>query len=333
LAANSVSYVHRNADPFFGAQFGYNYTYGLDNTPAYAFIPNNYVTALGCIDQFQICNPNEVGLVGEGILCTPLGAIDALPDASLKIGLDIIQYSTVETIVISLRASNMYYSVTGRGSSALKAQSTVFTLAQVAPLPDNQWQIELDGWFAISLASLQQYLYEKAVGPTGITEVGGIINMPTGAPGRAICQRQMIRNVSGYQNFSTLGVAIILILGCTMVVLGLVIDIVVGLIQKFLFRRNFARLSWISDGYLQLQRLAYEGAGYDHWQGCSDDVPVAVDGRDEKRHLGGLDIGNPEHAQLVRSPAYTASPMYQASPQEPVKMGLLAYQSPLVGEY
>jgi hypothetical protein len=64
----------------------------------------------------------------------------------------------------------MFYSVSGRGSGALKAQSTVFTLTQVAQLPDNQWQIELDGWFAISLASLQQYLYEKAVGPTGVTE-------------------------------------------------------------------------------------------------------------------------------------------------------------------
>ena len=225
----------------------------------------------------------------------------------------------------------MFYSVSGRGSGALKAQNTAFTLTQVAKLPDNQWQIELDGWFGISLASLQQYLYEKAVGPTGITEAGGVVNMPTTSFGRAICERQMIRNVSGYQNFSTLGVAIILILGSTIMLLGYVIDIVVGWFQRRLFKRNFARLSWISDGYLQLQRLAYEGAGYDHWKSCADEVPVAADGPGEKKPLGGLDIWDPEHPRLTRSP--NVSPIYQESPQEPVKMGLLAYESPVVNEY
>ena len=225
----------------------------------------------------------------------------------------------------------MYYSVSGRGSGALKAQNTVFTRTQVAPIPNNQWQIELDGWFGVSLASLQQFLYEKAVGPVGITEVGGKINMPTNAYERAICQRQMIRNVSGYQNFSTLGVAIILALGSLTVILGWTIDIVVGWIQKLIFKRNFARLSWVSDGYLQLQRMAYEGAGYDHWVSCADDVPIAADGRGEKKPLGGLDIWNPDHPQLTRST--TVSPTYQESPAEPVKQGLLAYQSPMVGEY
>jgi hypothetical protein len=227
----------------------------------------------------------------------------------------------------------MFYSVSGRGSGALKAQNTVFTLTQIAQLPDNQWQIELDSWFGISLASLQQYLYEKAVGPTGVTEVGGTVNMPQDATGRAICKRQMVRNVSGYQNFSALGVGIILILGSTTVILGWIIDIVVGWIQKLLFKRNFARLSWISDGYLQLQRLAYEGAGYDHWEACADDVPVMADGQGEKTLLGGVDIWNSQHPLLVRSPTSAASPMYQETPQQLAKMGLLAYRSPVAGEY
>lgn len=55
----------------------------------------------------------------------------------------------------------------------------------------------------------------------------------------------MIRNVSGYQNFSTLGVTIILTLGCTLIILGWIIDIVVGWIQKVVFRRNFARLRFV----------------------------------------------------------------------------------------
>lgn len=69
----------------------------------------------------------------------------------------------------------------------------------------------------------------------------------------------MIRNISGFQNFSLLGVTIILVIGGVLVILGSVIDIVVGLAQKWILRRHFGRLSWVSDGYLQLQRLAYEG--------------------------------------------------------------------------
>lgn len=333
FAANGVSYIYPNGDPVFGAQDEYNFTYGANNTMVDEFLPNNLVTTLGCIDQFQICNPNKIGLAGKGMLCTPLGPIGALPNTTEQIGLSVIQYATAETIIISLRASNMFYSVSGRGAGALKAQNTVFTLTQVAKLPDNQWQIELDGWFAISLASLQQYLYEKASGPTNVLDVGGTVTTPKDAFGRAICERQMIRNVSGYQNFSTLGVAIILILGCTMVFLGWVIDTSVGFIQSFLFKKNFARLSWISDGYLQLQRLAYEGAGYNHWEACANDVPVTGDGRGERKQLGGLDIWNPQHPQLVKSPTYPTSPMLQTSPQDPVKMGLMAYQSPVVGEY
>ena len=64
-------------------------------------------------------------------------------------------------------------------------------------------------------------------------------------------------NVSGYQNFSTLGVLIILVVGVSLVGLGLGIDTAVGWLQQRV-GKHFERLTWISDGYLQLQRMAYE---------------------------------------------------------------------------
>lgn len=350
LAANGVSYVYPIADPFFGAELETNFTYRDNNIPVTIYESNSYITTLGCADQFQICNPANFSSDGQP-LCTPLGGVNAIPNEALKIGLTTTQYATVETIVISLRASNMFYSVSGRGSSALKAQSTVFTLTQVAQLPINQWQIELDGWFATSLASLQLYLYEKALGPVDVLENGGSISRPSNPYEQALCQRQMIRNVSGYQNFSTLGVAIILILGCFLVVLGWVIDSVVGWMQRRIWKRDFARLSWISDGYFQLQRMAYEGAGYERWLGAGDSIPIAV-GAGERMRLGGLDVEDGEHPRLVKgdvemrresslyqfSPVYEGSEMYQGgqtwqgSPHEPMKQGLLAHQA-RIGHY
>ena len=52
---------------------------------------------------------------------------------------------------------------------------------------------EMLNWFGISLASLQQYLLEKAAGPTGIVEAGGYIQHPTNKYEEAICKRQMVR--------------------------------------------------------------------------------------------------------------------------------------------
>jgi hypothetical protein len=134
----------------------------------------------------------------------------------------------------------------------------------------------------------------------------------------------MIRNVSGYQNFSTLGVAIVLIVGSSLVILGLVIDVDVGLVQKLVFKKHYARLTWISDEYLQLQRLAYEGAGYINWEGCANDVPVS--GRLERadQELGGLDISDIEHPRLVKFPPYPESSPDDGPPQKGVK--LLDYQ-------
>jgi hypothetical protein len=97
----------------------------------------------------------------------------------------------------------MFNTVNGRGSSALKIEETVFNSfnpSQAAQIANNRWQSELSGWFAISLVSLQQALPEKAIGPTDVANVGGTITSPgpDNKPGQSICNRQMIRNVSGY---------------------------------------------------------------------------------------------------------------------------------------
>jgi hypothetical protein len=48
----------------------------------------------------------------------------------------------------------------------------------------------------------------------------------------------MVKNVSGYQNFNTLGVAIILVSGISLILVGLCIDTIVGLVQSQLMRHH-----------------------------------------------------------------------------------------------
>jgi hypothetical protein len=59
-------------------------------------------------------------------------------------------------------------------------------------------------------------------------------------------------------------------------------------------------LSWISDGYLQLQRLAHEGAGCNDWKGGADEVPVSKDIEQQVPELASLDVSDVEHPCLVK---------------------------------
>ena len=310
LASNSITSPYANSDPLFSATTEQNIPEGT------YYEADNFVTVMGCTDQYQICNPAKPGPDG----CTPLGTIDALNDAAGNIGLNDYQLSTQDTINIAMRESNMFDSVFGRGASALKAQSTVFERFQEAQLPNNQWQIEASGWFAVSLASLQQALVEIATGPVDIVSSGGYVESFSTPYAQAICNRQMIRNVNGYQNFSTLGVGIVLIVGTILIILGWVIETVGGFVQKSLLKKDYARLAWISDGYLQLQRLAYEGAGYVNWEGCVDDVPVLGLLDTKGQQLGGLAIAEVKHPELEKATFYPKSSPDDGPPQEGVKL-------------
>jgi hypothetical protein len=331
LSANSVGYSYPNSDPMFSANIETtisvpSITGGPNLTMVY-YSADYWVNVVGCTDQYQICNPAKPGPEGQDTLCTPLGPLGALPLELLNIGLNNYQIETSATLVIAMRSASIFYAVYGRGSSALQTSDSVFQSVsqfQIAEIPDNRWQTELAGWFDISLVTLQQALVEKASGPANIVNQGGSIVSPgpNDSLGRKLCNSQMIRNVSGYENFSTFGVALILIIGTTLVILGWTLDIIVGFFQRYLFRRNFARLSWASDSYLQLQRMAYEGAGYTDWKYCADYVPVSGDLDRASQRLGPLNIDDLDHPRFARSVTAATggwSPTQSKTPEVTVK--------------
>jgi hypothetical protein len=211
--------TYPNSDPMFSANIYTNISTSSGELEWYS--SDYFVYVIGCTEQYQICNPNQRGPDGSSSHCTELGSVNGLLQESLNIGLTNYQYATSSTITLAMRSSSIFYAVQGRGSAALKAQDTVFTRIQEAKIPDNQWQIEINGWFATAMAAMQFALVEKASGPVNIIDFGGSIEAITIPGGEAICKRQMIRNVSGYQNFSTLGVVIILLVGFILVLVRL----------------------------------------------------------------------------------------------------------------
>jgi hypothetical protein len=178
----------------------------------------------------------------------------------------------------------MYYTVKGRGASALngKLSFSNFRLSQPTPdnyaaqeqtyddvqysIPPNQWQIEVSLWFSTCLAKEQQWAVEWATAPTYINFAaqknisGSWKPSPlTDAAAKQQCQQQMVQSSGGYQSFSVLGIALILALGGLIIVMGLTVDMVAG---KFGPESSkFKNEQWDNEETLALLRTVYVASG------------------------------------------------------------------------
>lgn len=136
LAANSLTYGAPVSDPFFSANIPRIFsTPGNNGTNRTTYESDDYINALGCIDQFQYCNSknNEcTALIGSG------GALDAI----LALNVSDKQLEIAARIAPQQLALGMHYSARGRSSGALRASESVFELSQVG-LPNDQWMKEV----------------------------------------------------------------------------------------------------------------------------------------------------------------------------------------------
>ena len=247
ITPNSMRFDTRNNDPVFGAHDmssyldfqGQNYTW---------YSPRYWVSIIACAEQYQVCNPSTGA-------CTPLVGTMSLLQQSLapKVGLNAIQQSVMERIAVVGPYTSVYQTVNPRKDSALRAQETVTDLQQ-APIPDNQWMIEVSHWFEAGLARLQRGVVEYATGPTNIVP-GLSVYLPNDLVSKAMCYSQKIADAQGTISFSVLGVAIILSVGGFIILTSLVLDTIVGFIQHRYGKGQHARLNWILDDKLQLQRM------------------------------------------------------------------------------
>jgi hypothetical protein len=84
-------------------------------------------------------------------------------------------------------------------------------------IPDNQWQIEVAGWFETTLAKWQAFLVEFA-STTVDLGLDGHLGFPVTNDSlekvwRDQCGNQRITNLGGYQNIAVFGFAIIWAVG------------------------------------------------------------------------------------------------------------------------
>ena len=241
---------------------GVNYT---------SYVSDTVVSVMACLDQHQFCNPSNSK-------CTPLTGLvplTATQDQRFNIDLNPAQYSTALLIAVVIPRLSTYGSVHTRGANALRASETVHDNNVQIGLPNTQWMTEVSSWFGVSMAKLQQEIVQYAIGPAYVPEDYTIIG-PSNKEERDICNNQIIRSTSGVISFSVLGVAIILIVGTVLIVTSLLLDTVMPFMRRMIGRNEYKSLHWVTDGTLQLQRLAYEEAGQGQWSGGDGSVPILL---------------------------------------------------------
>ena len=270
--ASDLAYAKPVDDPIFSAHgdpaaiYGGPVLYLTDNDPP--------VSVLGCAEQHQFCK-----LDGSGKpTCVPPTGLDGATASDVELALTPRQGAIFRRIYDCVSENILSAVIAQLGANSLLATLSVGGGVSVG-LPPNQWQLEIENWLAIMMSNIQLETVQYATGPSDPqflkhvnTTAGGFGST---SDGTWMCDNQIMQDNS-YICFSVLGLVLILCIGGLFSIVGLVIDDIVGFVQKYTGRSNYRLLEWIADETLQLQRSAYQANGLGTWSSTTDSVPITA---------------------------------------------------------
>ena len=158
----------------------------------------------------------------------------------------------------------------GSGSSALLAADLVYGEASGA-IPDNQWHLETKRWFETALVKMQSYILRFASQPPTQSHQEFV---PAEHPDILHqCEIQRIQASAQVQNFSFLGIALLVGVALILTVVQLSVE---GMSKK-ISRNSPKRLSlleaWAADEALELWRAAVDPESKEDWNRSRLGVP------------------------------------------------------------
>ena len=280
LMQNGVSYSEPVDDPMFAAHDVVDLSSYLAGAVYYN--TDNYVTTMGCTDQYRICNP-------DNNQCTDLmGIMQVLPYVAYyndeKLQLNTIQQAIAIRLMRSAQTSSIGNVIFAMGENALLAKDVLVQSTMSAGLPPNQWQLEMQSWVNKGLADLQLKVVEYATGPASVVagsrvyqpwkeeDSGEMINIVA----EAMCYSQMINDTTDTVSFSILGMVVLFSIGGLIIILSLFVDTIVGWIQQKFNIGMHARMCWLLDDKLQLHRYLNQELGHGQWTEDFESMPSTV---------------------------------------------------------
>lgn len=328
IAQNGVSYAEPVDDPMFAAHVRLDLDAIIAGTGDY-FSADNYVTTMGCAEQYKICNPNN-GKCSDATGVNQM--IMWLAYNNAKINLNTIQQAIALRVISGALASGSIGSIVfAMADNALQAKDVLVGGTMSQGLPSNQWQKEMEGWYNKGLADLQRKIVEFATGPQNVVS-GSHIYKPweedtssLAIIQHAMCESQMINDSTDSVSFSLVGMIVLFAVGFVVLFISLIIDSVVGWIQSRWHIGEHARLCWLLDDKLQLQRFLNQELGHGQW----NDEPGAMPSTTSDQAFPTLAVAH----ERTEKPALSQSNTYQETEYNPSYAQPTGYQPPTYQNY
>ncbi|KAL9618940.1 MAG: hypothetical protein Q9160_006404 [Pyrenula sp. 1 TL-2023] len=291
ISANKINFLTTVDDDIFAAhRFAPPIALpGSDNPKMLeAFYSDQPAGVLGCVVRDRFCNPNK-DLCEEN---TNELEFDTLVS---RLKLNERQNTTLWTIIASAYglASAVSDTVENRAMASLLARNSL-RRGLIESLAEDQWKVEVIYWQSIAMAKLQRALLEQFTGPAD-EAMSKFVQAPATQEQKEACGTQKIIS-NAHANFNMLGLAITLIIGSIIILLSFSIETIVKIIQRWRKKGLYQRLEWVSNDILQLQRMAFEEAGFGTWVSAAGQIPITA----PEEKLATLDISDPEHPSLSR---------------------------------
>ena len=110
------------------------------------------------------------------------------------------------------------------------------------------------------------------------------------------CYSQIVNDSSDTMSFSVLGLVLLLGIGGIIICVSLTVESVVGYIQQKTGRGSHARMEWMTNDQLQMQRLLFSEMRLGQWtEDPNEKIPTTVKGDDR---FVGLAAGHNEEVEM-----------------------------------
>lgn len=193
LSSNGMPFINATTDEWYSATTAFRNMSlpGWYNTSAPAYLQDEPASPLGCLEQRQFCSPNNLSEDGQP-MCTPLTGMMEVPyvtEPIIKNPEREMNYFKWFYNVGTSPQDTMNHLVSFLHATVLQSRFSVSRNAQ-GPLPDNQWQVEVQHMFSTLLASLQQSFVHAAAVPA-VPGLDEFIIGPGSEQTEKLCQNQV----------------------------------------------------------------------------------------------------------------------------------------------
>ncbi|KAI1873572.1 hypothetical protein JX265_005194 [Neoarthrinium moseri] len=289
LQANSVLYEGPVSDLWYEATDPKSkIRYYLDNSTSTLYGANTPASPLACVSREQYC---KVGS-DTGTQCTQLTNFFDLQESAKKVFTDEKSWNTFQWYASNIfSAPAMLLDIVGTRELSLIARAWIQNGIERG-ITDDQWQGDVEYWFASILAALQRAPGDAARGTDADSRYSKWI--PNSSNGFLLVSFQ--KALSPYHtSFSVFGLLFIFVFGMVSIILSLSLESLTNLVRSHRKLNQDTCLEWNLNETLQLQRLVHEEIGIGAWSSCTKTIPLI---RGDAR-LGTLDISKPDHPRIV----------------------------------